>query len=104
MPIAKWFKDSVELSPDDPHVKLTLLPDGTVKLNIDEVKHDDGGAYKVMAVNKNGQMASMCAVAVKPKNRAPEFTQPLQGATVQAGQPLKLEALVTAFPVPEVKW
>lgn len=68
------------------------------------MKHNDGGAYKVVAVNKNGQMGSLCAVAVKPKNRAPEFTKGLEDVKVQAGQPLKLEALVTAFPVPEVKW
>lgn len=80
------------------------MPDGTVRLNIDEVKHDDGGAYKVVAVNKNGEFGSMCAVAVNPKPRAPEFREPLGDVTVQAGQPLKLEALVTAFPVPEVKW
>lgn len=39
VPDAKWYKDSVEISPDDPHVKLTLLPDGTCKLNIDEASN-----------------------------------------------------------------
>jgi len=61
------YKDGEEIKPDNDHIKLTLLPDGTVKLNIDEVKHNDGGAYKVVAINKNGEMESLCAVAVKRK-------------------------------------
>jgi len=38
------------------------------------------------------------------KNRKPSFTKPLEDVKIQAGEPLKLEALVTAFPIPEVKW
>lgn len=60
------FKDGVPLKGDD-HVKLISLPDGTVRLVIENVKPTDCGAYKLIAKNKNGENAAICAVAVKRK-------------------------------------
>jgi len=34
----------------------------------------------------------------------PKFLKPITGQTVIVGEPLKLEAQVTGFPAPEVKW
>nr|CAD7588174.1 unnamed protein product [Timema genevievae] len=103
IPKVKWYKDGEELKGDD-HVKLTALPDGTVRLLIDQVKPTDCGAYKLIAINKNGQAQAICAVAVKPNNRKPSFSKPLEDAKAVVGQPLKLEAQVMAFPAPEIKW
>ncbi|XP_041975028.1 obscurin-like isoform X6 [Aricia agestis] len=104
MPTAKWYKDGVELSPDDAHVKQTALPDGTVKLSIEHVTPADCGAYKLVISNPNGDYSALCAVAVNPTPRKPSFTQELEDTKAVVGQPLKLEAKVMAFPAPEIKW
>jgi hypothetical protein len=51
----------------DDHVKITVLPDGTVELVIEHVKPTDCGAYKIVAANRNGERANLSAVAVKRK-------------------------------------
>ncbi|XP_071443881.1 protein Obscurin isoform X2 [Hetaerina americana] len=103
IPTVKWFKDGEELVPSD-HVKLVAQPDGNVKLTIDKVVPTDCGAYKLVVTNKNGEKASICAVAVKPNPRKPSFSKELEDAKLVVGQPLKLEVQVMAFPAPEVKW
>lgn len=60
------LKDGKPLETND-HVKLVSLPDGTTKLSIDSVKPTDCGAYKVLAINPNGESSSICAVAVTRK-------------------------------------
>jgi hypothetical protein len=61
------FKDGEELHTGD-HVKLTALPDGSVRLYIDSVVPSDCGAYRLVATNKNGEATAICAVAVKRKS------------------------------------
>ncbi|XP_047531484.1 obscurin isoform X5 [Vanessa atalanta] len=104
IPTAKWLKDGVELSPDDSHVKQTVLPDGTVKLTIEHVTPADCGAYKLVINNPSGEHMAICAVAVNPTPRKPSFSQELEDVKVVVGQPVQLEAKVMAFPAPEVKW
>ncbi|XP_039752240.1 obscurin-like isoform X7 [Pararge aegeria] len=104
IPTAKWFKDGVELSPNDEHVKQTCLPDGTVKLSIDHVTPNDCGAYKLLITNPSGEHMALCAVAVNPTPRKPSFSEELENVKVVVGQPVKLQARVMAFPAPEVKW
>ncbi|XP_045774482.1 obscurin isoform X7 [Maniola jurtina] len=104
IPTAKWFKDGVELSPNDDHVKQTCLPDGTVKLSIDHVTPADCGAYKLLITNPSGEHMALCAVAVNPTPRKPSFSEELENVKVVVGQPVKLQARVMAFPAPEVKW
>lgn len=62
-----WFKDGEPISPEDSNIKTTLLPDGTVKLNIEKCKPSDSGAYKLVVKNPNGESACLCAVAVTRK-------------------------------------
>lgn len=45
-------------------VKLTQTPEGTIKCEIEHMKPEDCGAYKVVIENPNGKNESMCAVAV----------------------------------------
>ncbi|XP_063617006.1 obscurin isoform X2 [Cydia splendana] len=104
IPTAKWFKDGIELSPSDSRIKQVALPDGTVKLTIDQVTPSDCGAYKLVISNPNGDDSALCAVAVNPTPRKPSFSKELEDVKAVAGQPLKLEARVMAFPAPEVKW
>ncbi|KAL0901988.1 hypothetical protein ABMA27_007123 [Loxostege sticticalis] len=104
IPVAKWYKDGVELPKDDNRVVQTALPDGTIKLSIERATPADCGAYKLVISNPHGDSAAQCAVAVNPTPRKPSFTQELEDVKAVVGQPLKLEARVMAFPAPEVKW
>ncbi|XP_066993446.2 obscurin isoform X3 [Anabrus simplex] len=103
IPKVQWFKNGEPLKADD-HVKITALPDGSVRLVIDNVIPTDCGAYKLVATNKNGEANAICAVAVKPNPRKPSFSKKLEDTRAVVGEPLKLEAQVMAFPAPEVKW
>lgn len=62
-----WYKNGDRISDDDDRIKTTLLPDGTVKLNIEKAEPDDSGAYKLVVKNPNGETAGLCAVAVTRK-------------------------------------
>ena len=66
IPMVAWYKDGEIIIPND-HVKIDVLPDGTMRLSIDHVKPTDSGAYKVVASNTGGDNPSQCAVAVKRK-------------------------------------
>lgn len=48
-------------------VKLIQTPEGMIKCEIEHVKPDDCGAYKVVISNPNGKNESLCAVAVTRK-------------------------------------
>lgn len=66
-PTVAWFKDGEPISPDDKRIKTTFLPDGNVKLTIENVMPGDSGAYKLVVKNANGENACLCAVAVTRK-------------------------------------
>lgn len=62
-----WYKDGEPISPNDDNIKTAFLPDGTVKLTIENCKPSDSGAYKLVIKNPNGESACLCAVAVTRK-------------------------------------
>ncbi|XP_057667147.1 obscurin isoform X13 [Diorhabda carinulata] len=102
-PEVKWFKDGEPILPDD-NIKITVLSDGTVKLNIEKCKPSDSGAYKLVVKNINGETAGLCAVAVTPQPRRPKFLKCFKDTKVPLGETLRLEAKVEAYPPPEIKW
>ncbi|KAL7294623.1 hypothetical protein TKK_0011927 [Trichogramma kaykai] len=103
IPTVAWYKDGELIVPDD-HVKIEVLPDGTMRLSIEHVKPTDSGAYKVVASNTGGDNPSQCSVAVKPKSRKPYLKKPLGDVKAVVGEPLKFEVQVVAFPNPQVQW
>ncbi|XP_066148174.1 obscurin isoform X4 [Euwallacea fornicatus] len=103
-PKAMWYKDGEPISPDDDRVRTTTLPDGTVKLSIDQCKASDSGAYKLVVKNPNGETACLCAVAVAPKQTRPKFLKCFKDQKVPLGKEMRLEAKVQAYPPPEIKW
>lgn len=102
-PQVEWYKDSIPLKPDD-HVKLEANPDGRVKLLIEHVNPDDGGAYKLAIKNPSGDDSVLCAVAIIPEAKAPKFTKTIEDGVVKEGEPLVLETVISAFPTPAIKW
>lgn len=62
-----WYKDGDLIPEGDERVQTSILPDGTVKLNIEKVVPTDSGAYKLVISNPMGEIAGLCAVAVNRK-------------------------------------
>nr|XP_043066936.1 obscurin [Drosophila bipectinata] len=103
LPTVQWLKDGDEVKPSE-GVKISTSPDGLVKLEITDCQPNDSGAYKLILSNPHGEKVALCAVAVKPEEIQPKFIKPIASQKVVVGEPLKLEAQVTGFPAPEVKW
>lgn len=74
-PTVAWFKDGEPLPIDDERIKSVVLPDGTVKLTVENVKPGDSGAYKLVVKNPNGENACLCAVAVTRKCENDKFNR-----------------------------
>lgn len=64
--VLQRLKDGEPLKDDD-RTKITISPDGSVRLTVDNVRPSDCGAYKLLALNDNGESSSICAVAVSRK-------------------------------------
>lgn len=64
--VLQRLKDGEPLKEDD-RTKITMSPDGSVRLTVDNVRPSDCGAYKLLALNDNGESSSICAVAVSRK-------------------------------------
>ncbi|XP_043948228.1 obscurin isoform X2 [Drosophila biarmipes] len=103
LPTVQWLKDGDEVKPSE-SVKISTNPDGLVRLEINHCEPNDSGAYKLVISNPHGEKVALCAVAVKPEEVQPKFLKPITSQIVVVGEPLKLEAQVTGFPAPEVKW
>lgn len=43
-PTVAWYKDGEPIDPNNSRIKTELLPDGTVKLNIEQCTPEDSGA------------------------------------------------------------
>ncbi|RZF43883.1 hypothetical protein LSTR_LSTR007219 [Laodelphax striatellus] len=103
LPHVLWFKDGEEVK-DDGRRKITVSPDGLVKLTIDSMKPADSGAYKLEITNTNGKAQSICAVVVSNTPKKPAFIKELADTVAVEGQPLVLQAEMEGFPEPKVKW
>ncbi|XP_055374379.1 obscurin isoform X3 [Condylostylus longicornis] len=103
LPTATWFKNGKPLEVTDRIITVNK-PDGTVMLKIENALPEDSGAYKLVLTNPNGENVAMCAVAVKPETSTPKFIKPLKDLKVTIGEPIELEAQITGFPSPEIKW
>ncbi|XP_045464016.1 obscurin isoform X11 [Harmonia axyridis] len=101
-PTVVWYKNGEPIT--DERVKTVLLPDGTAKLNIDDVTPEDSGAYKLVIKNQNGDTSCLCAVAVQPTPKRPKFKKVFKDVDLATGETLRLEAQVIAYPPPEIKW
>ncbi|XP_065300526.1 obscurin isoform X6 [Dermacentor albipictus] len=107
-PEVQWLKDGEPVVPSD-HIKLTQEPDGTVALEVEEVRPDDAGHYAVMANNDKGQASSESDVETKPKGddslKSPAFSEGLKDATLTEGAPGHLEAKLAKGSAPsDVQW
>ena len=101
-PEIKWLKDGRPLRPG--HVSLSSLPDGTVVLEIENVKPEDAGKYSLLISNELGDASADVSVDVVPPPSGPHFTAPLGASKVPEGFPVRLDAKVSGYPHPKISW
>ncbi|GFR06110.1 obscurin, partial [Trichonephila clavata] len=99
-PDVKWLRDGVPLEPSD-RIKMSQSPDGTVTLDIAEVKPEDAGKYTLLISNVGGEMRSSANVEVI---QSPLFLKPLEAVTGVVDCPAKLECKISGDPIPDIKW
>ncbi|KAI1702784.1 immunoglobulin domain-containing protein [Ditylenchus destructor] len=102
LPAVKWFKDGKELHDGDDGVHIEVLPDGTNRLILDNVKVDDQGNYRVEAINNAGSMSSKAPLTVIPAARL-RLKRGLEDQNVPRGVKILLSVEVEGQPK-TVKW
>lgn len=105
------YRNGAEVIPDNKHIKITNLPDGTSCLildNCDLIK--DALTYKAIASNDVGEAETSAPLTVTPAVRddqpeeRPMLLHGLKDVITDEGQPLVIEAPFTGNPIPSVKW
>ncbi|TKR95914.1 hypothetical protein L596_010016 [Steinernema carpocapsae] len=111
-PKVKWYKNQVELKPDD-RVKIESLPDGTQKLTIKNATMADMDEYRCEASNDYGDVWSDVTLTVKvaqvtePFDKAqvaPTFVKTLEEVRATEGDHVEMECKIVGEPMPEIRW
>lgn len=104
------MRNGAEIIPDNKHIKITDLPDGSSALLIDACDiASDPMSYKAVASNEAGEAQSSADLRVTPATKEGEEEPPLllhslRDAVADEGQPLIMEVPFTANPMPQVEW
>lgn len=113
-PEIKWLLNNQPITPTD-HVKITNEVDGTIKLEIANVRPEDKGVYTVKATNSSGDakcFAQLIVKSLKPPETikyeeiksAPVFKEMFNDRVAFEGTSTKFECIVTGKPMPKIKW
>ncbi|XP_030240178.1 uncharacterized protein LOC108650825 isoform X6 [Drosophila navojoa] len=104
LPTVQWFKNDkcIDDSPD----YVISYNNGEATLRFDEVFLEDDAVYTCSASNPAGIEHCSASLIVEPlePTELPCFKMPLQNAMARVGQKIKMEALVTGIPQPEIRW
>lgn len=111
LPTLTWFRDGVEIKPDD-HFTMEFTEDeGVGSLIIFETNPEDDAEYTCQATNIAGEAVSRADIFLQPKPRklgevgeAPRFTEDLVPLSVTEGDSVNLTCRVTGEPQPRVTW
>uniref|UniRef100_A0A0A9VUL5 Muscle M-line assembly protein unc-89 n=1 Tax=Lygus hesperus TaxID=30085 RepID=A0A0A9VUL5_LYGHE len=103
-PIAKWTKDGKEISASE-RFKQTLK-DERYTLEIVDAQIEDTGEYKVVVSNVLGEQTASANLKVVGAQdfRLPQILSPLKNLKVPKGHTSVLSLVLSADPIPEVKW
>ncbi|KAH8366022.1 hypothetical protein KR093_008411 [Drosophila rubida] len=104
LPTVQWFKNDKCI--DDSQDYVISYNNGEATLRFDEVFLEDDAVYTCSASNPAGIEHCSASLIVEPlePTELPCFKVPLQNAMARVGQKIKLEALVTGIPRPDVYW
>lgn len=106
-PKIEWAKDGKPINKTTcPRAKATTdNKTGDCKLVIEQAKSEDAGNYSIKATNPNGNATSSTIVSVMPEPFAPTVLENLPvKVQVVSGEPLQLQAKISAYPLPTVTW
>ncbi len=105
-----WFHNKAELKTSD-RIKIEHQADmhmycSIVKLS--NVEKADEGTYEVTAKNREGEATNTLVLNVtakaKPANEPPIIVKQLTPTVCKVGEAVKLEAVITGTPTPNVEW
>lgn len=113
-PEIKWFLNNQAVNADD-HIKISHSDDGTLKLEIEQVKPEDKGVYTVKASNPSGDAKCFAQLIVKTQKiqeakqyeevkAAPVFKESFKDQTVFENNAIKFECVVIGKPTPKARW
>ncbi|EDV96836.1 GH16491 [Drosophila grimshawi] len=104
LPTVQWFKNDkcIDDSPD----YVISYNNGEATLRFEEVFLEDDAVYTCSASNPAGIEHCSASLIVEPlePTELPCFKVSLQNAMARVGQKVKLEALVSGIPMPEICW
>ncbi|KAF9803386.1 hypothetical protein SFRURICE_007232 [Spodoptera frugiperda] len=103
-PTIRWLHDGKEVKPCG---RVHITNDGDLfKLEIDSVQMKDAGKWQCEIVNNLGKQVQSAQLSVSPESefRKPKFTTPLEAQRVLQKEPVSLQAVCTADPLPHVAW
>ncbi|XP_037089116.1 titin-like isoform X2 [Pollicipes pollicipes] len=101
-PQITWFKNGVELTPNDRAV--TSHDDTHVTLTLERATEDDAGKYTCCLKNAAGTSKSTAEVLVRKILAAPVFDHRLKAQVAQPGQEVVMKVQVSGIPPPNVTW
>uniref|UniRef100_A0A3P8SVN7 Ig-like domain-containing protein n=1 Tax=Amphiprion percula TaxID=161767 RepID=A0A3P8SVN7_AMPPE len=105
IPSVKWMKGKWrQITPGG---RIAIEHKGQdAKMEIREVTKSDAGLYRCVATNKHGEIECGAEIEKVPGSRPgfPGIFLHGNGVLIKAGESLRLPAVVTGRPQPEVKW
>ena len=110
MPTLTWYRDGVELQPDD-HFDMEFSDEeGVGSLIIKEVTTDDDAEYTCKAHNTIGETVSKADIFLQPlrkkaeQKQAPVFLEELTPFTCHEGDSVNYVCKVFGVPEPDIIW
>ncbi|KRF98945.1 uncharacterized protein Dwil_GK12604, isoform C [Drosophila willistoni] len=104
LPTVQWFKNDkcIDDSPD----YVISYNNGEANLRFEEVFLEDDAVYTCSASNPAGIEHCSASLIVEPlePTELPSFKVPLSNAMARVGQKIKLEAIVSGIPRPDIYW
>ncbi|RZC41074.1 I-set and/or Spectrin domain containing protein, partial [Asbolus verrucosus] len=113
-PEVKWLLNNQPITATD-HVKISHDDEGTIRLEIENVRPEDKGVYTVKATNSSGDakcFAQLIVKSMKPPETvkheeiksAPVFKEMFNDRIAFESTSTKFECIVAGKPTPKVKW
>lgn len=115
VPEIRWLLNNQPISDTD-HVKISHdINDGTIRLEIENVRPEDKGVYTVKAVNSSGDAKCFSQLIVKSSKppetvkheevkSAPVFKELFNDRVAFEDTSTKFECIVVGKPTPKIKW
>ncbi|CAI5439881.1 unnamed protein product [Caenorhabditis angaria] len=101
-PTVTWFLNSIKLEQSD-RIEIREF-DGSIKIQIKNLKLEDCGELKAVAENSEGKDETTAKLSVNKKPFAPEFDLRPKTITVEKGEEARFEAHAFGIPPPTYSW